>query len=150
MSHPSKTELRDKMMALEAEELRAAREHYKAFLMDSRLAENEPHERDEMAAARAAADLAHGFDDPINDHEAKIDALEALDTGPSTEVGPGAVVTLNGRNFIVAVSTRRFDCGGVSYMGISQESPIYKKMAGLEAGERFDQNGIQIVIDAVR
>ncbi|HKL69889.1 hypothetical protein [Salibaculum sp.] len=149
MAHPSKTELRDRMMALEAEELRAARDHYEAFLKDSRLAENEPHERDEMAAARVAADLAHGFDDPIHDHEAKIDALESLDIGPSTEVGPGAVVTLNGRHFIIAVSTRRFDCGGVTYMGISQESPIYKKMVGLKAGESFDQNGIEMVIDEV-
>lgn len=149
MTHPSKTELRDRMLALESEELRAARDHYAAFLKDSRLAENEPHERDEMAAARVAADLAHGFDDPIHDHEAKIDALEALDTGPSAEVGPGAVVTLGGRHFIVAVSTRKFDCGGVTYMGISQESPIYKKMAGLQAGDSFAENGVEMVIEEV-
>ena len=149
MAHPFKTELRDKMMALEVENPPAAREHYEAFLKDSRLVANEPHERDEMAAARMAADLAHGFDDPIHDHEAKIDALEALDTGPNSEVGPGAVVTLNGRNFIVAVSTKKFECGGETYMGISQESPIYKKMAGMSAGDSFEQNGVEMVIDAV-
>lgn len=149
MAHPTKTELRDQMLALEAEALETAREHYEAYLAESRLAENEPHERDEVAAARAAADLAHGFDDPIHDHEAKIAALEALDTGPSEVVEPGAVVTLNGRHFIVAVSTQKFDCGGETYMGISRESPIYKKMAGMAAGDRFEQNGVTMEIEDV-
>lgn len=147
MAHPPKADLLAHMLTLESEALQSAREHYEDFLKDSRLATNEPHERDEMAAARMAADLAHGFDDPIHDHEAKIAALKAMTFGENTEVGPGAVVTLNGRHFIVAVSTRRFDCGGETYMGISRESPIYKKMAGLKLGDTFEQNGVEMEVE---
>lgn len=146
MAHPSKTELRDQMLALEAEALQAAREHYEAYLAESHMAANEPHERDEMAASRIAADMAHGFEDPIHDHEAKIAALKALDTDPSEVVEPGAVVTLGGRHFIVAVSTQKFECGGQTYMGISRESPIYKKMAGLAVGDVIEHNGSEMEI----
>lgn len=147
MAHPPKAELLTQMLALEAQELQTAREHYEDYLKDSRLAVNEPHERDEMAAARTAADLAHGFDDPIHDHEAKIAALKAMTFEDMDEVGPGAVVTLNGKHFIVSVATRRFECGGETYMGISRDSPIYKKMVGMKQGDTFEMNGVQMEIE---
>lgn len=149
MAHPAKVELRDHMLTLEAEALQSAKEHYEAYLKDSVLATNEPHESDEMAAARTAADLAHGFDEPIQNHEAKIIALKELDLSESTEVGPGAVVTLNAKTFIIAVSTRQFEFQGKTYMGISAESPIYKKMVGMTAGDTFEQNGVEMTIDAL-
>jgi len=142
MAHPSKAELRDRMLMLETEALEAAREHYEDYLSEAHLAKNEPHENDEMAASRMAADLAHGFDDPIHDHAAKIAALKELDISERSDVGPGAVVKLGGRYFIVAVSTRKFDCGGKTYMGISRQSPVYQKMAGLTSGDKIEQNGV--------
>ncbi|KPP86283.1 MAG: Protein of unknown function (DUF2924) [Rhodobacteraceae bacterium HLUCCA08] len=144
-----KQALKAAMLALEAAELQEAREHYEAYLQESRLAENEPHERDEMASARIAADLAHGFDAPIHDHEAKIMALRDMDFAPRDSVGPGAVVSWNGRNFVVAVATQRFEVDGETYMGISMDSPVYRKIDGLAAGETFEMNGIEITLDRV-
>ena len=42
--------------------------------------------------------------------------------------------------FIVVASTKRFDCNGVTYMGISTASPIYKAIDGLQAGDTFTHN----------
>lgn len=144
-----KQALKTTMLALEAAELEEAREHYEAYLKEARLAENEPHETDEMASARIAADLAHGFDAPIHDHEAKIAALKEMDFKSRDTVGPGAVVSWQGRNFVVSVATKRFEVGGETYMGISMDSPVYGKIEGLSAGDSFEMNGVEITLDRV-
>ena len=150
MAEIDKEALRAAMLALEEAELAAAREHYEAFLADSRMAENEPHERDEMAAARIAADLAHGFDAPIHDHAAKIAALEAMDFGPKDTAEAGAVVAFGGRTFVLAVGTGAFEVGGQSFMGVSLDAPIARAMAGLGPGDSFAFGGREITIDSVR
>lgn len=149
MSQIDKERLRAAMLALEETELASAREHYEAFLAESRMASNEPHERDEVAAARINADLAHGFDGPIHDHAAKIAALEAMDFSPRDAAEAGAVVTLGDRTFVLAVGTGAFEVDGMRYMGVSMDAPIARAMAGLAAGESFEFGGRQITIDRV-
>jgi len=50
---------------------------------------------------------------------------------------------------VVSVATAEFDFGGATYMGISQQSPIYTAMEGLQAGEAFDFNGRSVTVDEV-
>jgi transcription elongation GreA/GreB family factor len=136
-----KKAVHDKMLALEEAELASAIEHYRRFLSDARLDDREQHDNSDIAEARENADLAAAFDHPVHTHKAKIAAIEATDFGPAESVGPGAVVRFNDRSFVVAVSTTRFDCEGTTYMGISTQSPIYRAMAGLQAGDSFQYNG---------
>lgn len=144
-----KLALKARMLKLEHEELDHAVEHYEAFLSDSRLDEREAHDRDEYAAARQNADLAHAFDHPVHEHEAKIAVLEDMEFSPKSEVSQGAVIGFSGRVFVVSVSTRRFTFEGQEMMGISIESPLYKKIAGLQEGDTFDMAGKDITLDMV-
>jgi transcription elongation GreA/GreB family factor len=144
-----KTALRDKMMSLEAAELETAKEHYEKFLAESRLGDREQHDNSDIAEARENADLAAAFDHPVKDHHAKIDVLETLDFSVTDVVQPGAVVGFGGRHVVVAVSTAQFDLDGVSYMGISPQSPIYKAMEGLGAGDTFSFGGKDVEIESV-
>ncbi|MDK3017172.1 hypothetical protein [Pseudodonghicola flavimaris] len=137
------------LMALEAAELESAEAHYEAFLKESALGDREEHDKDDIATARENADLAAAFDHPVMTHHAKIDVIENMDFALTETVGPGAVVGFGGKHFIVAVSTARFDVAGVTYMGISTSSPIYKAMAGLAAGDSFSFNGREIEIEEV-
>lgn len=61
----------------------------------------------------------------------------------------GAVVGVDGRNFVVAVSTSKFECDGETYLGISESSPIFRAMSGLKAGDSFELNGKTMTIDSV-
>lgn len=144
-----KKAVHDRLMSLEEAELAAAIAHYEAFLRESQLDDREGHDKDDIAASRENADLAAAFDTPVQTHHAKIDVIENTDFALTDTVAPGAVVSFNGRNFIVAVSTTRFDVEGVTYMGISLQSPIYKAMAGLQAGDTFTHNGTEIEIEDV-
>ncbi|MEX0281217.1 MAG: hypothetical protein AB3N13_08520 [Arenibacterium sp.] len=137
------------MLSLEAAELTTAKEHYDRFIADAKLDGREQHDNSDTAEARENADLAAAFDHPVKDHHSKIDALESLDFSISDHVQPGAVVSFNGRHVIISISTTQFDHDGVTYMGISTQSPIYKAMAGLAAGDSFDFNGKEVNIDEV-
>lgn len=144
-----KQAIRDRMMALEAEELAAAKAHYDDFMRDSQLDDREGHDKDDIAVSRESADLAAAFDAPVQTHHAKIDVIENLDFALTDTVRPGAVVRFHDRSFIVAISTARFELDGVTYMGISTQSPIYKAMDGLQAGDSFAHNGVEYEIQDV-
>ena len=64
---------------------------------------------DDLADSSECVDLAEPFSHPVQTHEAKVDVIENLDFSLTDTVRPGAVVVVDGRHFIVAVSTRRFD-----------------------------------------
>lgn len=144
-----KKAIHDKLMSLEEAELATAKAHYENFLMESRLDSRETRDTDDLADARESADLAAAFDHPVHTHHAKIDAIENADFSLTDTVGPGAVVAFNNRHFVVIVSTAKFECNGETYMGISTQSPIYKAMQGLKAGDSFSFNGREIVLDDV-
>ena len=144
-----KQAVHDKMLALEETELATAIEHYERFLHEAVLDGREGHDTSELAEARENADLAAAFDHPVHTHQAKIDAINATDFSETDIVRPGAMVAFNKRKFVVAVSTARFDLEGETYMGISVQSPIYKVIDGLQAGDTFVHNGREITLDEV-
>ena len=144
-----KKALHDKMLSLEAEELAAAMAHYETYLREAKLDDREGHDKEDIAGAREYADLAAAFDHPVHTHHAKIDALENMDFSVTDTVRPGAAVSFGGRHFVVAVSTARFDCNGRTYMGISTQSPIFRALDGLQAGDTFTHNGRDYTLDEV-
>lgn len=144
-----KQALRDKMLSLEEAELATAIAHYEAFLKEAKLDDREGHDNDELADSTENAELAMAFDHPVHTHQAKIAAIEATEFAVTDRVGPGAVVSFNNRHFVVAVSTTRFEVEGVTYMGISIQSPIYKAMEGLGEGDTFTHNGTDFELDEV-
>ena len=144
-----KHKLQDRMHALEEAELATAIAHYEAHLREARLDDREQHDNDDVADAVAEADLAKAFDHPVHTHQAKLSAIEEIDFSLTDTVRSGAVVVFNGRHFVVSVSTARFDCDGTTYMGISTQSPVFKAIDGLQAGDSFVLNGRQIDLEDV-
>lgn len=149
MAKVDKTRLKARMLELEQDELDHAIEHYDSFLKASRLDRREAHDRDEYALSRMNADLAASFDHPVHDHQAKLDVISAMDFAPCDTVQKGAVISFGGRHFVVSVSTRQFDLEGQTFMGISTESPIYKKLADLSEGDSIEHQGHDITLDEV-
>jgi len=144
-----KQAVHDKMRALEESELASAIAHYESFLKEAQLDDREGHDNSDLAEAAESIELAQAFDHPVHTHQAKIAAIEATDFTQTDTVAPGAIVVFGNRRFVVAVSTTRFDCDGQTYMGISVQSPIYKAMEGLQAGDSFTHNGREMVIQDV-
>lgn len=139
----------EKLLSLESAELANAIAHLDEYMKDSILDERSVRDKDDLVASNENVDLAAAFSHPVQTHHAKVDVIENLDASLTDTVRPGALVSFDGRNFIVAVSTGRFEVDGETYMGISEQSPIYKAMDGLQAGEVFTFNGKEIEIQDV-
>ena len=139
----------DKLLSLESEELASAQAHFEAHMKDSVLDSRSVRDTDDMVASNEEVDLAAAFSHPVQAHHAKVDVIENLDFSPTDTVRQGAIVTFDGRHLIVAVSTTRFEVNGETYMGISPESPIYKAMDGLQAGDTFTFHGKEVEIEDV-
>ena len=72
-----------------------------------------------------------------------------FDFGPKDEVAPGALLSIGGQRFVVAVATRPFDVHGATVMGVSTDSPLYQAARGLGAGDAFELGGKARTIDSV-
>ncbi len=137
------------MLSLEAGELESAREKYREYVGSARLDRSEPIEDDEQAQAELASDLSEALDDTVHAYTDKIEKLAAIDFGPKSKVEEGAVVKLDGRFFVIAVSTGKFRCDGRDLIGISREAPIYAALEGKRAGDAISFNGRELVIEEV-
>ena len=109
----------------------------------------EPIEIDEQAQAKFQANLASSLEQPVHSAEHKLRAVNGLDFGPKDDVSPGAVVCVDGRHFVIGVSTGRFICEGVELMGLSQAAPFYAAIEGLKAGETAEFRGRAFDIRAI-
>ncbi len=139
----------DRLLSLESDELASAQAHFEAHMKDSVLDARSVRDTDDLVASNEEVGLAAAFSHPVQAHHAKVDVIENLDFAPTDTVRQGAIVTLDGRHLIVAVSTARFEVGGETYMGVSPESPIFKAMEGLQAGDSFAFQGKDIEIEDV-
>ena len=137
------------MLALTTTELEHATHNYLQFLKGTRLIPSEPIDLDEIAQAKLHAELAESFEQPVHAAEEKLKAIDAMNFGKKTKVETGAVVCVDGRHFVIGVSTGRFRCEGVEMMGLSQAAPFYLAIAGLSEGDIAELHGREIKIGSV-
>ena len=145
----NKTTVRNTMLSLEEDSLAHAKQGYADYLESAMIDRTEPIESDEAAQAETASDIAEAFDQPVHTHADKIAKLKAIDFGGKSEVEEGAIVRFSDRNFVISVSTARFECDGESFMGISPQAPIYQALQGKQIGETVEYGGRQFDIQAV-
>jgi len=145
----NKTCVRETMLALTEQELEHAAEKYGKFLQGTQVVDNEPIELDEQAQAKWQADLAEAFEQPVHNAEDKLAAIRKIDFGPKGQVEPGAIVCVDGKHFIIGVSTDSFECEGTQIMGLSTQAPIYSALEGLEQGDTAKFRGRQMEIRAI-
>lgn len=137
------------MLDLEEERFNVSQQSYLQYFDAARTDRTEPIEIDELAQAAFARDLSEAFDAPIHAHAHKIAKLKEIDFGPKSTVEEGAIVKLDGRYFVIAVSTDKFDCDGNDFMGISANAPIYQAIEGKRAGETATFNNRILRVDEV-
>lgn len=144
-----KSALQQEILKIIQAELEQSAGNYKTSLGDSMVDRSEPVEIDEQSQAGQAAEIAEALGVDTRNAGDKLAYVSNIDFGSKSEVSEGAVVSVGGRNYVIAVATNAFKSGGKSYVGISSLSPLYKAMDGLEAGESFTLNGKKQKIDSV-
>ena len=75
--------------------------------------------------------------------------IDGLDFGPHDTVVPGAIIAFGGDHYVVGTVADEFACDGVTYEGISADSPVYAVIHGLRAGDTFTFHGQEHRVDLV-
>ena len=145
----NKAHIRETMLSLETAAFVSAKDKYLEYVSTARLDRSEPIENDELAQAEVASDFAEALDDTLHDQSDKVEKLKTIDFGPKSTVTEGALVTLSGRHFVIAVSTSKFTCHGREMMGISTMAPIFEAIEGARSGETVQFNGRELTVEAV-
>ena len=144
-----KIELKEKLMALERAFLEQAEGSYEEYLGESQWDDEEVIDDDVHSHKAENAEITGELEQQVLDHAEHLRILEAMDFSPSDTIRPGAVVKLNGRYMVVAVSRPKFEFRGKAIIGISTEAPIYRSMQGKKAGDAFTFNGTRFRIEEV-
>jgi hypothetical protein len=104
---------------------------------------------DDLSQSDEAGELAGLLQSAEEHRQGALGRLDELDFGLKSTVSPGAIVAFGGDHYVVGVVAEAFECDGVTYEGISSDSPIFASIKGLRAGDRFTFHGLEHRIDLV-
>lgn len=138
--------------ALEARmqaELSAAEESQAVFTSGAQLDQDDVVAVDDLSQSDEDGDLAGLLEDAEGRRRSALNAVQALDFSATDVVGPGAVIAFGGGHYVVGIVTDAFDVDGVTYEGISPDSPLFSAIEGLRAGQSFTLGGTEHVLDSV-
>ena len=147
MDGAAKQRVKDVLIAQVEADLRSSRadvaEHDSAAQLDPDVADSV----DDLSQSDEAGDLG-GLLGAVGDRQkATLTRIDNLDFGVKTAVVPGALVGFDGARYVVGVVAAAFECDGVTYEGLSSNSPIYASLDGLRLGDTFSFNDREHRID---
>lgn len=145
----AKQRVKEALVARAAEELRSSRRAAADERVGAERDTESSYTNDDLSQSDEGGEMAGLLEDAADRKEALIATIGALDFGPRSVVGPGAIVAFGGDHYVVGVVSDAFECGGVTYEGISSDSPVYAAIEGLHEGDTFTFNGQEHRIDLV-
>ena len=149
MDSVAKQRVKDVLRAQVEAELRASRVSAAGQDSAARLDPDSSYSVDDLSQADEAGDLRGLFEGTEERQAGILGRLDDLDFGPKTEVIPGAIIGFDGDRYVVGVVAAAFECDGVTYEGISPDSPIYATLKGLQAGDTFTFDAREHCVDFV-
>ena len=122
---------------------------YEDFLKGNLLDKTEVVDDDDQSHHRQSIEISDQLEEQAHVHVEHLEDINKISFEETDTVGPGAVVSVNGRCMIVAVSKPPFKVGDRDFLGISTQAPIYKELKGKKAGDSFTFNNLNFTIEAV-
>lgn len=144
-----KHSVKEALRARAAAELEASREAVRVDTSAARIDQDAPYSVDDLSQSEEAGEYVGMFEGVEARQVAVLAQIDALDVSPRDAIGPGAIIAFDGDHYVVGVVADAIECDGVTYEGISVDSPVYAAIQGLRAGDTFSVNGHEHRIDLV-
>lgn len=144
-----KNKLKEALITLEKKHIDTAEMKYEDFLKGNLLDHSEVVDTDDQSHHRQSLDISDQLDEQAHVHTEHLEVINKISFEPTDVVKPGAVVSVNGRCIIVAVSKSPFKIGDRDFIGISTNAPIYNSLQGKKSGDSFEFNKHKFTIEAV-
>jgi transcription elongation GreA/GreB family factor len=149
MDSVAKQRVKDTLLAQVEAELRASRANVTGEDSAASLDPDSSYTVDDQSQADQAGDLGRLIEETGERQAGILSRIDDLDFEPRTEVTPGAIIGFDGDRYVVGVVAAAFECDGITYEGISPDSPIYATLEGLRAGDTFTFDGREHRLDFV-
>lgn len=144
-----KVKLKKALIELEKHHIDEAEMKYEEFLSGNLLNKNEVIDDDDQSHHRQSIEISDQLEEQAHVHADHLDTINKISFEPTNVVRPGAVVSVNGRCMVIAVSKPHFKIDDRDFIGISTQAPIYKSLEGKKVGDSFEFNSMKFVIEAV-
>lgn len=144
-----KNKLKQALIQLEKHHIDETEMKYEEFLTGNLLDKGDVIDDDDQSHHRQSIEISDQLEGQAHVHLDHLEAINKISFEPTDTVGPGAVVSVNGRCMIVAVSKPAFNVDGRDFIGISVQAPIYSSLKGKKAGDEFTFNNMKFEIEAV-
>lgn len=147
MNAAAKLEVKAALLAHAREEFEASMANVHAERAAGELDRDSTISVDDQGQADDAGAMHAIFEGVTDRQREDLERLERLDFQPKQTVVPGAIVGFGGSRYVVGAVADEFSCGGTSYEGIADDSPVYAVMHGLALGDSFEFRGHTHTID---
>lgn len=144
-----KLRLKESLVRFIKDDIEETEMKYEDFLQGNLLDKTDVIDEDDQSHHRQSIEISDQLDKQTHVQLKNLETIEKISFGPTDIVQPGAVVSVNGRCLIVAVSKPHFRLDGRDFLGISLQSPIYQSLKGKRAGDMFTFNGMGYSIEVV-
>lgn len=141
--------IKQELLTKEEKHIELSERDYQNFLNANKIIRNEVTDLDDKSHHIQDAALSETLDKAVHGHQEHLATIKAISFEPKTIVEPGAIVSVNGRCIIVAVSKPAFKIGDRNFIGISTDAPIYAELKGKKAGDSFTFNNQKFTIEVV-
>lgn len=141
--------IKQELLKKEEKHIELSENDYHDFLNANKIKSNDVTDLDDKSHHSQNAVLSATLDNAVHNHQEHLAIIKAISFDPKTTVEPGAIVSVNGRCMIVAVSKPPFKIGDRNFIGISTDAPIYAKLKGKKAGDSFMFNNQKFTIEII-
>lgn len=144
-----KQKIKQALIDLERHYLDESDLEYEEFLKGTLRNKSAIEDEDDQSHHVQSIEISDKIEEHAQIHVEHLNTLSQLSFEPTDIVQPGAVVKVNDRYLVVAVSEPPFTVDGIDFLGISIQAPIYAQLSGKKAGESFEFNKMNFSIEAV-
>ena len=149
MDADAKLRVRDALRAIVVAQLGSSRQAAADQRTAAEIDPDSSYTADDLSQSDEEGELAGLLGDAEVRQAGLLRTLDGLDFRPQETVVPGAIVAFGGDHYVVGTVADEFSCDGVTYEGISADSPLFAAIKGLRAGESFTFNGQEHRVDVV-
>ena len=111
-----KQKIKDALIALEKHHIDEAEMKYEDFLKGNLLDKTEVVDDDDQSHHRQSIEISDQLEEQAHVHADHLEAINKISFEPTEVVQPGAIVSVNGRCMIVAVSKPAFNVDGRDFL----------------------------------
>lgn len=146
---PLKEEIRNQIIEIEKQELNGLQQMLRTYSEAADIDEDATHDPEDFSHQNQNFESADNLTKRIAQAKAALDSFLNLPSGKMNRAEPGALVLTDKLNFYIGISTKQFQHGGKTFVGLNTDAPIYKALENKKLGNSVEFNGNQFKIEEV-